>query len=165
MDLLKALQKLNIDLDILTKTRIGMTVNDLRKSSKDEEVISLSKTLIKNWKKFLANSPSSKGGNSSNSTNKEGSKTSGTGKSDSSSNANKKIEPPKKEEKKEEKKAYPTSFPASGNCTDAVRLKCRELLTNALKTDGGGMDGRSHLFYVILSRGMFSTVSQGSYTL
>lgn len=31
-----------------------MTVNALRKSSSDEEVISLSKTLIKNWKKFLS---------------------------------------------------------------------------------------------------------------
>jgi len=37
----------------LTKTRIGMTVNSLRKSSKDEDSISLAKQLIKNWKKFL----------------------------------------------------------------------------------------------------------------
>lgn len=53
MDLLKALQTLNIDLNLLTKTHIGMTVNNLRKSSKDEEVINLAKTLIKNWKKFI----------------------------------------------------------------------------------------------------------------
>ncbi|EDW02844.1 transcription elongation factor S-II [Drosophila grimshawi] len=54
LDLLKALQTLNINLEILTKTRIGMTVNELRKSSKDDEVIALAKTLIKNWKRFLA---------------------------------------------------------------------------------------------------------------
>lgn len=30
-----------------------MTVNTLRKSSSDDEVISLSKSLIKSWKKFL----------------------------------------------------------------------------------------------------------------
>lgn len=54
MDLLKALQELPVNLEILTKTRIGMTVNALRKSSSDEEVISLSKTLIKHWKKFLS---------------------------------------------------------------------------------------------------------------
>lgn len=54
LELLKILQKLPVDLELLTKTRIGMTVNALRKSSRDEEVISLSKTLIKNWKKFLS---------------------------------------------------------------------------------------------------------------
>lgn len=53
LELLKALKELDVTLDILTKTRIGMTVNALRKSSSDEEVIALSKTLIKNWKKFL----------------------------------------------------------------------------------------------------------------
>ena len=53
MDLLKHLQKLKIDLDILTNTRIGMTVNELRKCTKDDEVIALSKVLIKDWKKFL----------------------------------------------------------------------------------------------------------------
>lgn len=54
LDLLKSLQTLPVNLEILTKTRIGMTVNALRKSSSDDEVISLSKTLIKNWKKFLS---------------------------------------------------------------------------------------------------------------
>lgn len=53
LDLLKTLQDLPVNLEILTKTRIGMTVNTLRKSSTDEEVIGLSKTLIKSWKKFL----------------------------------------------------------------------------------------------------------------
>lgn len=53
LDLLKALRDLPVNLDILTKTRIGMTVNALRKSTNDDDVISLSKTLIKNWKKFL----------------------------------------------------------------------------------------------------------------
>jgi transcription elongation factor S-II len=54
LELLKVLQKLPVNLEVLTKTRIGMTVNALRKSSSDDEVISLSKTLIKNWKKFLS---------------------------------------------------------------------------------------------------------------
>lgn len=47
LDLLKVLQSLTIDLNILTKTRIGMTVNELRKCSKDDEVIAVAKTLIK----------------------------------------------------------------------------------------------------------------------
>ncbi|GBM65524.1 hypothetical protein AVEN_83376-1, partial [Araneus ventricosus] len=53
LDLLKALRDLPITLDILQKTRIGMTVNSLRKSSTDDEVITLSKSLIKSWKKLL----------------------------------------------------------------------------------------------------------------
>ena len=36
-------------------SRIGMTVNALRKSSSDEEVITLAKSLIKTWKKLLDN--------------------------------------------------------------------------------------------------------------
>ena len=35
--------------------RIGMTVNALRKSSSDDEVITLAKSLIKTWKKLLDN--------------------------------------------------------------------------------------------------------------
>lgn len=129
LDLLKLLQTLSIDLDILTKTRIGMTVNELRKSSKDEEVISLSKTLIKNWKRFLASTPTSKDtsgkeSNKSGSGNKSSSGQSGTKKSDS-----------KKEERKEEPKKQ-ASYPPASNTTDAVRLKCRELLANALRVEG-----------------------------
>jgi len=53
LDLLNALGKLDINLQVLTSTRIGMTVNALRKSSKDEEIITLAKSLIKTWKKFV----------------------------------------------------------------------------------------------------------------
>ena len=53
LELWKALGKLNINLQILTSTRIGMTVNSLRKSSSDEEIITLAKSLIKTWKKML----------------------------------------------------------------------------------------------------------------
>jgi transcription elongation factor S-II len=39
---------------------------------------------------------------------------------------------------KEKEKKMPTSFPpASSNTTDAVRLKCRELLSTAVRGDGG----------------------------
>lgn len=120
MDLLKSLQLMAINLDVLTKTRIGMTVNNLRKSSKDEEVISLCKTLIKNWKKFLS--------------------TPGTpGKDNGSSSKSKKEgkDKDKKDDKEKDKKHRETaSFPPQTNTTDAVRLKCRELLTQALKVDG-----------------------------
>lgn len=90
-----------------------MTVNALRKSSKDEEVNSLSKTLIKNWKKFLTPSTPSK---------------------DNGSSSKSKKDKDKRDEKEKDKK-LPASFPPQSNTTDAVRLKCRELLTHALKTD------------------------------
>lgn len=128
LELLKALQKLPVNLEVLTKTRIGMTVNALRKSSSDDEVISLSKTLIKNWKKFLSgpNTPNSK-------------ETAG-----SSKKSKDKEEKPKEvevKEKEKEKKMTMSFPPASSNTTDAVRLKCRELLTTAIRGDGEIPDG------------------------
>ncbi|KAF7248769.1 Transcription elongation factor A protein 2 [Varanus komodoensis] len=53
MDLLKELKSLPITLDLLQSTRIGMSVNALRKQSTDEDVIALAKSLIKAWKKLL----------------------------------------------------------------------------------------------------------------
>ncbi|KAG7311688.1 hypothetical protein JYU34_002742 [Plutella xylostella] len=115
LELLKNLQTMAINLDVLTKTRIGMTVNALRKSSKDDEVISLCKTLIKNWKKFLSTTPSK----------------------DSGSSSKKKDSKDKdKRDDKDKDKKLPASFPPNSNTTDAVRIKCRELLTQALKVDG-----------------------------
>lgn len=149
--MLKALQSLNINLEILTKTRIGMTVNELRKSSKDEEVIALAKTLIKNWKRFLATPGPTAGKDSSKSNND--SKSSSASKSYSSSSKDKEKssttsskDKDKKEEKKsssapkDERRPTQTSFPASSGMTDAVRLKCREMLCNALKV-GDPMEG------------------------
>ncbi|KAI8120985.1 Transcription elongation factor S-II [Lucilia cuprina] len=158
LDLLKALQSLNINLEILTKTRIGMTVNELRKSSKDEEVIALAKTLIKNWKRFLA-APGSTAGKDSSKTGSD-SKSSSASKSSSSSSKDKEKsssnnssskDKDKKDEKKtsssssssstkDERRPTQTSFPASSGMTDAVRLKCREMLCNALKV-GEAMEG------------------------
>lgn len=127
LELLKTLQSLPVNLEILTKTRIGMTVNALRKSSSDDEVISLSKTLIKNWKKFL-------GGNA---------KETATPPS-SSKKPKPKEEVKREEEKKKDEKPKQASFPPV-NTTDAVRLKCRELLLNAMKADNNDHDGCEEL--------------------
>ena len=53
LDYLKALKELPVDLTVLTKTRIGMTVNAIRKKSDNEDVNSMTKVLIKKWKKLL----------------------------------------------------------------------------------------------------------------
>ncbi|XP_053957577.1 transcription elongation factor S-II-like [Anastrepha obliqua] len=161
LDLLKSLQTLNINLEILTKTRIGMTVNELRKSSKDEEVIALAKTLIKNWKRFLAAPSGSTGSSSkdtsgSNSTSKSSaskssSSSSSKDKEKSSSSSSSSKDKKRDEEKKssssassssakDERRPAQSSFPSTGGLTDAVRLKCREMLCNALKV-GDIMEG------------------------
>ncbi|KAK3890339.1 hypothetical protein Pcinc_005717 [Petrolisthes cinctipes] len=53
LDKLKTLQGLQINFQFLFKTRIGVSVNALRKASTNEEVISTAKNLIKTWKKFV----------------------------------------------------------------------------------------------------------------
>lgn len=53
MDLLKELKGFNMTLKLLQETRIGMSVNGIRKHCTDEEVISLAKVLIKDWKRLL----------------------------------------------------------------------------------------------------------------
>ncbi|KAK9686328.1 Transcription factor S-II (TFIIS), central domain [Popillia japonica] len=124
LDLLRELQKLNIDLEVLTKTRIGMTVNALRKSSTDDEVIALAKTLIKNWKKFLSGSNNKESSSNPNS---------------SSISKSKKKEEKSKDDK--DSKKLPSQFPSSSNTTDAVRIKCREMLAAALRVDKEDFEG------------------------
>ena len=60
LDLLKALQDLHIDGTVLTKTKIYMTVNALRKSNFDNQVVGLVNDLTKEWKKIIAESSSGK---------------------------------------------------------------------------------------------------------
>jgi len=105
LDLLKSLGKLPINLQVLTNTRIGMTVNALRKSSSDEEVITLAKSLIKTWKKLLDNGEKKK---------EEG--------------GGVKEERKKEEDKRDKARMVQGSF--SG---DEVRSRCRDLLLSAIK--------------------------------
>lgn len=121
LDLLKTLQELPINLEVLQRTRIGMSVNALRKSSKDDEVISLSKQLIKSWKKLLGGPTTpvnTKPENTKDHIKKEN--------SEKNSNLSKKDTP----------KPSQTTFPLSAShTTDSVRLKCREMLSGALKAE------------------------------
>lgn len=141
LDLLKILQNLNIDLNILTKTRVGMTVNELRKCSKDEEVIALAKTLIKNWKKFLASGKETASASPAQNASKPTAK--------SSTNGSSKKPEPKRDEKEKDRNnsssgpVKQTSFPSSSTMTDAVRLKCREMLATAINADGEIPEGCS----------------------
>ncbi|KAM5126041.1 transcription elongation factor A protein 2-like, partial [Mantella aurantiaca] len=117
LDLLQQLKNMTMSLELLQVTRIGMSVNALRKQCDDEEMISLSKSLIKSWKKLL-----------------DGSDQRGKDKSPSSSSK----EP--SSAKKSETPKTPTTpkmsrFPPLPVTSDSVRTKCREMLSAALQTD------------------------------
>lgn len=161
LDLLKALQKLPVNLEVLTKTRIGMTVNAIRKSSSDDEVIALSKTLIKNWKKFISGpntGGSAKESGNSSVTSSGNSKSKSKEKEDRTSSGNKDktsegsgpgsgsvtssdVEKKEKAASKNSSSGTTSFPPPPSNTRDAVRLKCRELLSNAIRGDGDIPEG------------------------
>uniref|UniRef100_A0A3Q3WRF1 Transcription elongation factor n=1 Tax=Mola mola TaxID=94237 RepID=A0A3Q3WRF1_MOLML len=53
MDLLRELKGFSMTLKLLQETRIGMSVNRIRKHCTDKEVVALAKVLIKDWKRLL----------------------------------------------------------------------------------------------------------------
>jgi len=127
LDLLKTLDSTKMSLQILTKTRIGMSVNALRKSSSDDEVNSMAKSLIKAWKKFLPESTSEKRESNGKSKDKNGAKSNSDGSTSNGSAAN---------------PDFGKSFPPKPAATsDDVRLSCRKMLANALQGDGELPDG------------------------
>ncbi|NXM01564.1 TCEA2 protein, partial [Tyrannus savana] len=128
MDLLKELKSMPMTLDLLQSTRIGMSVNALRKQSTDEEVISLAKSLIKSWKKLL-DASEEKGEEKKKSLSLPTSSSKETGNSRDQS-SNKRQEPPKTPTTPKI-----TTFPPAPITCDAVRNKCREMLTAALQAD------------------------------
>ncbi|KGL79593.1 Transcription elongation factor A protein 2, partial [Tinamus guttatus] len=131
MDLLKELKSMPMTLDLLQSTRIGMSVNALRKQSTDEEVISLAKSLIKSWKKLLdASEEKSEEKKKNLSLPTSSSKESNSRDQSFSFSSNKRQEPPKTPTTPKI-----TSFPPAPVTCDAVRNKCREMLTTALQAD------------------------------
>lgn len=135
LDLLRSLNDTKMNLQILTKTRIGMTVNALRKTSQDEDVITLAKNLIKAWKKFLPDNSGSSTSGTAEKERKDKRKPEGSG---STSNG-KSAEKDKNDGENSSLKSFP---PKASATTDDVRLSCRKMLANALRGDGiDGMDG------------------------
>jgi len=112
LDMLKSLGKLDVNLKILTSTRIGLTINALRKNSKDEEVRTLAKSLIKTWKKFVP---------------------------DNGEKKDKKPEKPKEKHSEERaEKKQPTNKNHRGEdfSLDEVRSRCRDMMVGAIKGEG-----------------------------
>ncbi|XP_068614688.1 transcription elongation factor A protein 1-like [Brachionichthys hirsutus] len=133
LDLLKELRSIPMTLELLQSTRIGMSVNAIRKQSTDEEVTSLAKSLIKSWKKLL-DEPG--GGDKSDEKRKEQmalavspSQGSPEAKEESSSsNSSSKSEP-----SEVTPNTLINTFPRAPNTSDSIRLKCRELISSALQ--------------------------------
>eukprot|EP00066_Takifugu_rubripes_P028156 XP_011617422.1 PREDICTED: transcription elongation factor A protein 2-like [Takifugu rubripes] len=130
LDLLRELRNMKMSLEMLQSTRVGMSVNAVRKQSSDEEVQNIAKSLIKSWKKLLDGSEEKKKDGSpvrSSSTSKDsGSSRKSTKASDESSGAptGPGLPPPV------------AAFPPALVTKDNVRNKCRELLVAALQTGG-----------------------------
>ncbi|NP_001016290.1 transcription elongation factor A (SII), 3 [Xenopus tropicalis] len=120
LDLLRELKNMAITLELLQSTRVGMSVNALRKQSNDNEIITISKSLIKSWKKLLDGSEQP---------GKEKPQTIPTCSKELGSSKN--IEVPKAPITPKM-----TRFPPLPVTSDSVRTKCREMLRAALQTDG-----------------------------
>ncbi|XP_057190540.1 transcription elongation factor A protein 1 [Triplophysa rosa] len=132
LDLLKELKSIPMTLELLQSTRIGMSVNAIRKQSTDDEVTSLAKSLIKSWKKLLDEPAGEK--------NAEEKKKERTApvvspsqdspepkEESSSSNSSSKSE-------SADANTLIATFPRAPNTSDSVRVKCREMLSSALQT-------------------------------
>lgn len=66
LELLRSLESIPMSIDILQTTHIGLTVNKIRKEISNSEVGSLSKSMVKKWKKLVAPSSNSGSSNSAN---------------------------------------------------------------------------------------------------
>nr|XP_046252204.1 transcription elongation factor A protein 2 isoform X2 [Scatophagus argus] len=128
LDLLRELKNIKMSLETLQSTRVGMSVNAVRKQSSDEEVQTLAKALIKSWKKLLDGAEEKK---------KDGSpvRSSSTSKDSDSSEKSKKSGESPTTPTTPTLPPQVTSFPPAPVTADSVRNKCRELLVAALQTD------------------------------
>ncbi|XP_041861009.1 transcription elongation factor A protein 2 [Melanotaenia boesemani] len=134
LDLLRELKNINMSLKTLQSTRVGMSVNAVRKQSSEEEVQTLAKALIKSWKKLLDGSEEKL---KKEEKKKEGSpvRSSSTSKGSGSRAESSKNGP--SAPTTPTNPAVPlrvTSFPPAPVTTDSVRCKSRELLVAALQT-------------------------------
>ncbi|ELK26173.1 Transcription elongation factor A protein 1 [Myotis davidii] len=130
LDLLKELKNIPMTLELLQSTRIGMSVNAIRKQSTDEEVTSLAKSLIKSWKKLLDGPSTDKDPEEKKKDTTITSQNSPEAREESSSSGSVSS----RKEETNARDTYVSSFPRAPSTSDSVRLKCREMLAAALRT-------------------------------
>lgn len=122
-------------LELLQSTRIGMSVNAIRKQSTDDEVTSLAKALIKSWKKLL-DEPG--GGDKSLEEKRKESSTPTSLVSPTQGSPEPREESNDSSSKNEPVDVMPSislisTFPQAPSTSDSVRIKCREMLSQALQ--------------------------------
>ncbi|XP_038622635.1 transcription elongation factor A protein 1 isoform X2 [Tachyglossus aculeatus] len=130
LDLLKELKNIPMTLELLQSTRIGMSVNAIRKQSTDEEVTSLAKSLIKSWKKLLDGPSTEKDPEEKKKEPSVSSQNSPEAREESSSSHTSN----RRDEANASSDSFIPSFPRAPSTSDSVRVKCREMLAAALKT-------------------------------
>jgi transcription elongation factor S-II len=145
IDMLNTLKNLQIDLEILKNTGIGVVLNNLRKNCNSEELGSLAKSLLKNWKKLVSNETStntSTGGSpkspNSNSNDSQSSPAPNLTEhlNQKSSNNNNNSNSNNNTLKKQTSTGSDTASRlrlAFTDTKDPIRLKCREMLAQALE--------------------------------
>ncbi|VDL57480.1 unnamed protein product [Hymenolepis diminuta] len=134
---LHRLQETDMNLDILTKTGVGILINTLRKKSTNTEVTTLGKQLIKQWKKLVPDSAPTSGG-------KRSPPASGDDSLQSAPSESKRIRRPPPDDEDQGSNHTPfTSKPSESenkgyfvskahDTDDPVRLKAREMIKKAL---------------------------------
>ncbi|CAF0971692.1 unnamed protein product [Adineta ricciae] len=131
-DLLGRLQESRITLGILQKTGIGKTVNNLRRLIATEDVSTIAKGLLKNWKKLVPESTSA------NKDEKQTASASGSSNNNSQNSQETNVTSGKNSDSSKASERQPSkSASSSSNFTglqtkDDVRLKSRDLLAGAL---------------------------------
>lgn len=131
--LLQTLQSATITLEILHKTRIGATVNSLRKSIDDPELVTISKDLIKKWKKLLDkdDAKNKNGNNSPNISSTSTPKSSSSSKNGDGKTSNGR-EPSRESKSSADSKNHHSSNQVSETSAEP-RIKCRQMIAGALK--------------------------------
>ncbi|CAK6981157.1 transcription elongation factor A protein 2 isoform X1 [Scomber scombrus] len=141
LDLLRELKNIKMSLETLQSTRVGMSVNAVRKQSSEDEVQTLAKALIKSWKKLLDGSEGKAEEKEKKKKEEGGSpvRSSSTSKDSCSSEKSSQgsVDPPitPTSPSTHSLPSMVTSFPPAPVTTDSVRNKCRQLLVAALQTD------------------------------
>lgn len=135
-ELLNVLKKQPMTLQVLQKTRIGMTVNTLRKQCHNDEVVLLAKTLIKGWKKLLPGTAGVGGGEPSTSVSSRVDDDDSSRESQPpADNASHKSDSSRDSETTSSTAPVTTTTATKVSFTaDVIRIKCREMLANALST-------------------------------
>ncbi|CAF1092590.1 unnamed protein product [Adineta steineri] len=140
-DLLNRLQESRITLSILQKTGIGKTVNNLRRVIANEDLSTVAKSLLKNWKKLVPESSSTPISKDEKQTTPTNSNNNSQQPQETNTNTNKTIETSKSVERQNSQST--SSSVTASHTYDEVRLKSRELMAAAFSISelpGGSAD-------------------------